>query len=760
MTLLDEQRSRPSRGTESEALIEEARLRQRKRRLSVGIVALVVVVTSGAWAASTGGSTTKPPKSTTPGHLKSPTPGGAPKSSSPQSLRAVLTGTFRPAGGIYGVTTGGGAAWATTGNSLLRIGLGTDKTVPVLSLPAASLATVVYGAGSIWVSDNAGILRVDPHTGKVTGTARITASSLSFGEGALWTVEDSALVRIDPRTLAIQTFRLPVGKPVGKTFGFAAGAGAVWVSVTGSSCAASCLLRIDPSSGRIVARVEAVHLFGLVATGDGAVWVSDGTSVVRINPRTNRVVTTLGLLPALPGSGDSRTTYGSGLLATSPGAVWVTKTINGHGARLVQIDPLNNRVVGRGTAVGPYPSAIAAAGYTVWLATGNEALTRVDLVACGQDGCRPPAPPPSRLAPVTPLWFESLQMVSPRTGWAIRWTENPGVLDSATLAPTRTTDGGRTWTDVTPAAARSLLIATRGAVLFALNAERAWLVISSKVSTVFVTSDGGRNWTHSPPIHGLGEPSSLDFVDVSHGWMMEDLGAAMGSDPVAILRTTDGGMTWSLVARTPPLFGPGTGKGGLPLGCGKTGVAFATPSLGWVSGVCNGGGPFLYATRDGGRTWAAQYLPVPAASCGGCDVSPPVFFGQTGFLSISTASGAVLLVTHDTGATWSRVPLPAHVGRFPRMQFVDARHGFLIPAGPDGSFGHVLYATANAGRTWTRVRSNVRLDHIGTPDFVSAEVGVASFVGGDVLGVPPLYATTNGGRTWTRFTPTLEKPRS
>lgn len=227
MTLLDEQRSRPSRGTESEALIEEARLRQRKRRLSVGIVALVVVVTSGAWAASTGGSTTKPPKSTTPGHLKSPTPGGAPKSSSPQSLRAVLTGTFRPAGGIYGVTTGGGAAWATTGNSLLRIGLGTDKTVPVLSLPAASLATVVYGAGSIWVSDNAGILRVDPHTGKVTGTARITASSLSFGEGALWTVEDSALVRIDPRTLAIQTFRLPVGKPVGKTFGFAAGAGAV-----------------------------------------------------------------------------------------------------------------------------------------------------------------------------------------------------------------------------------------------------------------------------------------------------------------------------------------------------------------------------------------------------------------------------------------------------------------------------------------------------------------------------------------------------
>ena len=234
----------------------------------------------------------------------------------------------------------------------------------------------------------------------------------------------------------------------------------------------------------------------------------------------------------------------------------------------------------------------------------------------------------------------------------------------------------------------------------------------------------------------------------------------MGSDAVGIVRTIDGGMKWSLVARTPPFFGPGAGIGGLPVGCDKTGLAFATPSLGWVSGVCNAGGPFLYATRDGGQTWVAQNLPVSAASCGGCDVSPPVFFGQTGFLSISTGSGSILLVTHDTGATWSRMPLPARAGRFPRMQFVDARHGFLIPAGPEGSFGQVLYATANAGRTWTLVHSNVRLDQIGTPDFVSAEVGLAWFVGGDVLGVPPLYATSNGGRTWTRFTAQLEMPRS
>ena len=61
----------------AEALIEEARLRQRKRRLFVGTIVLVVAVASGVWVASNGGpgSVIKPASSSNkPGHAKSPTP--------------------------------------------------------------------------------------------------------------------------------------------------------------------------------------------------------------------------------------------------------------------------------------------------------------------------------------------------------------------------------------------------------------------------------------------------------------------------------------------------------------------------------------------------------------------------------------------------------------------------------------------------------------------------------------------------------------
>jgi photosystem II stability/assembly factor-like uncharacterized protein len=706
-------------GPEAEALFPEAKRRERHRRLLwLGVIVIVLGAAAGIFQAVGGGSADKRPLSKKSSQIKSPaaTPGSGKKSSS-QSLRTVLTAKFRPAGGIYGVATGDDATWATTGSSLIRIDLASDRTATLLSFPAASLATVVYGAASLWVTDNAGIIRVDPKTGKVTGTVRITTSSLTYGEGALWAIDRAGLTRINPRTLAVRTFLLPFGK----RFGMAAGEDAVWVSVVADHCSRGCLLRIDPSSGRIVARVEGEHLVGSVATGDGAVWASDGTSVVRIDSKTNRIVTTLALVPAPSGSGESRTFYGSGLLAIAPGAVWVTKTINGQDARLVQIDPLDNRV-GRGTAVGPYPSAIAAAGRTVWVASEKGALTRIDLVSCGPKRCRAAAPPSSEPSPPTPMWFQSLQMVSPQTGWAIRWTQNPGVLDSATPVPTRTTDGGRTWTDVTPAAARPLLTPNTGWTLFALNADRG----------------------------------SLDFVDPSHGWLVEELGAAMGSDAEAILRTTDGGMKWSLVARTPSLLGSRPGVGGLPLSCAKS-LSFATPSLGWVSGTCNGGGTFFYATRNGGQTWEAQSLPVSVASCDGCDVSPPVFFSRTGFLTVHTGSGSILLVSHDTGATWSRLQLPSKVGKSPTIQFVDARHGFLVPGGYAGSIGQVLYATANAGQTWTRIRSDVGFNQLGTLDFVSAEVGVAWF-GGEVLGVPPMYGTSKGGRTWTRFTPRLGMP--
>src|SRR5260370_18187641 len=95
-----------------------------------------------------------------------------------------------------------------------------------------------------------------------------------------------ALVGIDPATDAARTFPLPAGK----IEDLAAGEGAVWVSTT---CPASdCLLRVDPATGRVVARIPGDHLFGQVTVGDGAVWASDGAAGGPNNPPNAQVAAT------------------------------------------------------------------------------------------------------------------------------------------------------------------------------------------------------------------------------------------------------------------------------------------------------------------------------------------------------------------------------------------------------------------------------------------------------------------------------------
>lgn len=369
-----------------------------------------------------------------------------------------------------------------------------------------------------------------------------------------------------------------------------------------------------------------------------------------------------------------------------------------------------------------------------------------------------------------PVWFSSLQMISPRTGWALRWTRNPGRADAAVLAPARTTDGGRTWSDVTPSAARPLLTptATTG-TLFALGGERAWFAVSRQrahrpVDTVvFATSDGGRTWRSSPAFASLGSPSMLDFTDADHGWLVADRGAAMGSDAVAVFSTSDGGLHWSPVSRTPSLAGQGRGSGALPLLCDKSGIIFSGTRTGWLTGACNAGAPFVEVTHNGGRTWAPQPVPGQDRACrSGSQADSPQFFGSTGYLAVSCFPRPWLLVTHDGGATWSRLPLPAQPGVFPRVDFVSARRGFLIPEGPQdiapggGPLPQVLYRTLDGGRDWQAVHPRMPAGVHGTLQvgFVSASTGFAWLPGTDAAsGAPPLCSTRDGGRTWACSVP-------
>ena len=679
-------------------------------------------------------------------------------------VRAVLTATFRLPG-ILGLAAGGGAAWVTTGNAVLRLDPRTDRASQALSDPGASLTGVAFGAGSLWVEDAAGLLRVDPVTGKVTARIGAHAAVLSFGAGALWALSGlggGLLVRIDPQANTVRTFPLPAGK----TWGLAAGEGAVWVS---AACPASdCLLRVDPATGRVVARVSGNHLFGQVAVGDGAVWASDGAAVARISPRTDRVTATAPLLSPPLVSGPSPIPNGSGLLAVAPGVVWVTRAGNARQASVLRIDPRTGRLTGPGMRVGRRPQAVAASGTPLWVVTA-EGLARVDLVTCAHDRCARPAPRASLPTAQAPAWLDSLQMVSAQDGWALTRTGNPASSSPAALVPVRSTDGGRIWAPVTPAGAKPLLIPSRsGVVLSALPASRAWLAVTlarlqagfggtqPALIEVFGTTDGGRTWTRSVPFHAPGDARWLSFSDPVHGWLLQDLGAAMGNNPVRLYRTTDGGLRWSLIAASPHWNQTGASPSGLPSACDKTGLSFATPMDGWLTGACFSLADAVLATHDGGTHWAPQALPLPANACmpDGCFISPPQFFGSTGFLTIMRGEKAsYLLVTRDTGTTWHAVAVPQAVGSFGPAQFFSARQGLLIPG--LHTRGRVFYLTSDGGQTWTPVRQGIRFQTDMTVHFVSLNAGFAW--NPNTSGAPPIYATTNSGRTWTWYLPQLAR---
>ncbi len=98
---------------------------------------------------------------------------------------------------------------------------------------------------------------------------------------------------------------------------------------------------------------------------------------------------------------------------------------------------------------------------------------------------------------------------------------------------------------------------------------------------------------------------SLQFVDLRNGWCVQ-IGAAAGSEFVAIDRTTDGGRIWHEVSHNavPPRR---SSPDPIPFACDKS-VTLVTPTLGFASSDCNGGGGFIEQSTDGGSRWQRRLL--------------------------------------------------------------------------------------------------------------------------------------------------------
>lgn len=350
--------------------------------------------------------------------------------------------------------------------------------------------------------------------------------------------------------------------------------------------------------------------------------------------------------------------------------------------------------------------------------------------------------------------IESMKLVTSDTGWAatkqkVFWT----------------TDGGAHWKDITPKLKHKRQTVSS---VFFLDSSTGWILLScgddkdqmiDDVCFEFAsTVDAGESWSVVHPKiidpvpqsaivedgQGFSSATFLDFADAQHGWAILARNLHVGRSSGEMLRTADGGRTWTQLA-----------KGTLPM---ADRFHFVNAKDGWMAG---GPDQELYATQDAGSTWQL----VPLARPGklgpdrGAAYGLPVFENEhRGFLPVRYDVGPelgpiismlVLFSTDDHGKTWREGAvlggLPDSYG--PGMPYPSAVTGSVLIAAKVSS-GRVSLLQAGEGME-PKAQSaevSVRASTVDQLSFVSPGRGW-------ILAAYWLLSTSDGGLSWTNITP-------
>lgn len=291
-----------------------------------------------------------------------------------------------------------------------------------------------------------------------------------------------------------------------------------------------------------------------------------------------------------------------------------------------------------------------------------------------------------------------------KLGWAVGHAPNYGDY------LLRTQDGGNTWEQLYPKPGPvsdiSFTDAQNGFGLGELSDENALLA----------TRNGGNTWAEVSSFEGTCQAERIFFISPTEGWALAyGVGTNGAENLQMVLRTSDGGKTWS-------------SAGSFPVYATARYFRFFDRQNGVA--VQNGSEYPASRTSDGGKTWSSspaafgngamadqaelsrlsgnktkwQYPPSALANAGG--IAAALLPAGKGMVLAETPPGGSdgrfeLLTTSDGGSTWNQHFLPKELSKDTfedplnecKMQFADGAHGWLLT-------DHGMLSTRDGGRTW------------------------------------------------------------